>query len=114
MVAMRDLLTGTKTSLRLGASLAFAAALLSLGADSGYAARAHHGPRHTFTLSAAPRVVMLEPGQTARVRIVIHRRDLAGRVRFRLLTSLPAGISARFSRVRTRRHRTALILTADA
>jgi hypothetical protein len=112
---MRDVLTGLTTNLRRGAPVVLAVALLSLGADSGYAARSatHSAYRPTFTLTLGRRTVILEPGGTARVRVIIRRHDLR-RVGFRLLARLPAGISARFSRRRTRRHRTTLVISADA
>lgn len=109
-----DLLTGMTRNLKRGAPVVLAAAVLSLGADSGHAARSAHSPRprHTFRLTLGRKAVLLEPGATTRVRIIIHRHDLRRRVSFRLLTGLPAGVSARFSRHQTRRHRTTLVITA--
>jgi hypothetical protein len=113
---MRDLLTGRTRNVRLGALLVLAAAALSLGADSGSAALSalHPGARTGFTLSLKAKAVALAPAQTAGVRIRIQRHGLRRRVRFRVVTALPSGVTARFSRVRTRRRRTTLILTADA
>ena len=113
---MRDLFTGaTEIATRIApATIATATFAFSLGAYAGHAATlSPHQPAragHTFTLALRTRAVTLDPGSSARLAVVIHRRSLPARVSFRVISRLPRGVSARFSPRRTRGRRTTLVL----
>jgi hypothetical protein len=111
---MRDLFTwATRVATRIApASVAAAAVAFSLGTYTGHAAAVsgHKPARHAFTLALRKRAVTLEPGSSARLTVVIHRRRLRARISFKVVSRLPRGISARFSPRRTRGRRTTLVL----
>jgi hypothetical protein len=111
---MRDRFTGArKIATRIApATIAAAAAAFSLGAYSGDAATLFgHKPIHpTFTLTMRKRTVTLDPGSTARLAVVIHRRRLRVAISFKVLSRLPRGVAVRFAPRRTRGRRTSVIL----
>jgi hypothetical protein len=111
---MRDQFTAaTRIARRVApATIAAAAGAFTLGAYSGHAATLF-GPKsthHTFTLTLRKRTVTLEPGSSARLVVVLHRRRLPGVVGFGVVSQLPQGVSVRFFPRRTRGGRVTLLL----
>lgn len=111
---MRDLFTGAaRLATRIApTTIATAAVAFSVGAYSGHAATpsGRRGVRHTFTLALRRRGVTLVPGSSARLTVIIHRRRLRARISFRVISSLPQGVSAGFSPRRAKGRRTTLTL----
>jgi hypothetical protein len=113
---MKDLLTGaTRIAKRSAPAAAVAAAVaLSMSADSGLAARARSGSeRPNFTFAVSRRVVTLTPGSSARLTIVIRRRQEWQSVLVGVASKLPRGISASFAPSQTSGWRAFLTLRAS-
>lgn len=111
---MMDLFTGAIRIVRrvAPATIAAAAGAFTLGAYSGHAATLF-GPKSihpTFTLTLRQRSVALEPGSSARLGVVVHRRRLRSAVGLGVASQLPQGVSARFFPQRTRGGHATLVL----